>query len=170
MEEKKWYVIKTTSRSEKKVAERIDAIGVQSYLPLMQSIRQWSDRKKKIYLPLIPSTLFVFCYEKDFEKFYSIQGFLKIMYLTGHPAVVRDYEIENLKILLKENTETVTNNNLSFLKGDKVEVIRGPLQGLIATSLEENRTNRLIVEIESLDQRFIVHVPKSFVRKLTKIS
>ena len=53
MEEKKWYVIKTTSRSEKKVAERIDAIGVQSYLPLMQSIRQWSDRKKKIYFLII---------------------------------------------------------------------------------------------------------------------
>ena len=73
---------------------------------------------------------------------------------------------KNLKILLKESTELETLGSDILIAGDKVEVIRGPFQGLIATSLEVNRKQTLIVEIESLDQRFIVHVPKSFVRKI----
>jgi transcription antitermination factor NusG len=55
---------------------------------------------------------------------------------------------------------------VNIQQGDKVEVIRGPFQGLIATSLEVSRTHKLIVEIESLEQRFVVHVPKSYVRKI----
>ena len=54
----------------------------------------------------------------------------------------------------------------TFKKGESIEVIRGPLQGIIATSIDEGRTHKLIVEIESMEQRFIVHVPKSCVRKV----
>ena len=41
-----WYVVKTRSRAEVKVAERIDSKGLHVYLPLQRTIRQWSDRKK----------------------------------------------------------------------------------------------------------------------------
>ena len=59
------------------------------------------------------------------------------------------------------------NKNFKNLKkGEKIEVIRGPLQGIIATSINEGRTHKLIVEIESMEQRFIVHVPKSCIRKI----
>ena len=50
----KWYVIKTLSRAEKKTAERMTAEGYKVYLPLQTTIKQWSDRKKKIEIPLIP--------------------------------------------------------------------------------------------------------------------
>ena len=61
LEEKKesWIVVKTNSRAEKKVHERILAQGLQSYLPIQTTVTQWSDRKKKITTPLIPSSLFV---------------------------------------------------------------------------------------------------------------
>ena len=42
-----WYVVKTRSRAEVKVAERIDSKGLHVYLPLQRTIRQWSDRKRK---------------------------------------------------------------------------------------------------------------------------
>ena len=46
-----WYVVKTRSRAEVKVAERIDSKGLHVYLPLQRTIRQWSDRKKKVDVP-----------------------------------------------------------------------------------------------------------------------
>ena len=52
-----WYVVKTRSRAEVKVAERIDSKGLHVYLPLQRTIRQWSDRKKKVDVPLISNTL-----------------------------------------------------------------------------------------------------------------
>ncbi len=162
----KWFVVKTNPRAEKKVFERIASLGMVCYLPLLTTIRQWSDRKKKIDLPLINSTLFVYCKESDLSKIYGVQGFHSFLYYLKKPAVVRDYEINNLRILLKEQVEIQTTSSEKLVKGDKVEVIRGPFQGLIATSIEIDRIHKVIVEIEGLDQKFIVHVPRSFVKKI----
>lgn len=161
-----WYVVKTNPRAEKKVYERIISLGIDAYLPLVSTIRQWSDRKKKVELPLINSTLFVNCSEKDFSKIFNISGFHSFLYFLRKPAIVRDYEINNLRILLQENVEFELFETEKILKGDRVEVIRGPFQGLIATSIEIDRSHKLIVEIEGMEQKFIVHVPRTFVRKI----
>ena len=161
-----WYVVKTNSRAEKKVFERLESLGLEVYLPLVTTIKQWSDRRKKVEVPLISSTLFLYCRESDLKILYNVVGFHTLLYYLGKPAKVRDYEIQNLRILLQENLEFEKEEFVNIQEGDKVEVIRGPFQGLIATSLEVSRTHKLIVEIESLEQRFVVHVPKSYVRKI----
>lgn len=164
--QRNWYVVKTNPRAEKKVFDRISSINIQVYLPLLQTIRQWSDRKKKIEAPLINSTLFVYCYENELAQLYNLQGFHSILHYSKKPAIVREFEINNLRILLKQQTDCETIEFENIMKGDKVEVIRGPFHGLIATSIEINRTHKLIVQIEGIEQKFTVHVPKSFVRKL----
>jgi len=164
--ESNWYVIKTNSRAEKKVFERLESQGLEVYLPVVTTIRQWSDRKKKIEVPLISSTLFIHCKEEELKVLYNVIGFHSLLHFLGKPAKVRSYEIQNLKILLKENQEFEKEDYFNVETGDKVEVIRGPFQGLIATSLEVSRTQKLIVEIESIEQRFVVHVPKTYVRKI----
>ena len=161
-----WYVVKTRSRAEVKVAERIDSKGLHVYLPLQRTIRQWSDRKKKVDVPLISNTLFVYTNEKSLSLLYDVPGFHSILHFLGKPALVRQNEINNLKLLLQENVEFEKQECQEFKKGEKIEVIRGPLQGIIATSINEGRTHKLIVEIESMEQRFIVHVPKSCIRKI----
>jgi transcription antitermination factor NusG len=166
VEEPRWYVLKTNSRAEKKVHERLVLLGFTVYLPMVTTIKQWSDRKKKIEAPLISSTLFIQSAEADLKKLFTVLGFHSLLYFLGKPAIVRDFEIRNLKILLQENVDFDSEDSLDVVPGDKVEVIRGPFQGLIATSIEVNRTHKLIVQIESLDQRFVVHVPKSFVKKI----
>jgi transcription antitermination factor NusG len=161
-----WYVVKTNPRAEKKVLDRLNSLGFDVFLPLIQTIRQWSDRKKKIEIPLINSTLFIHCYEKELSKLFDIQGIQSILYYLKKPAIVRDHEINNLRILLKQETDFHLAEKENITKGDKVEVVRGPFQGLIATSIENDRTHKLIVEIEGIEQKFIVHVPRSYVRKL----
>jgi hypothetical protein len=42
-----WFVVYTKPLTEKKVADRLCLLGIESYLPLYTTIRQWSDRKKK---------------------------------------------------------------------------------------------------------------------------
>ena len=50
-----WYVVYTKPKWEKKVAERLDAIGIITYCPLITKVSQWSDRKKKVEVPLFNS-------------------------------------------------------------------------------------------------------------------
>ena len=54
-----WYVLYTKPRQEKKVADGLIAIGIAAYCPLVTTIKQWSDRKKKVEVPLINSYVFV---------------------------------------------------------------------------------------------------------------
>jgi transcription antitermination factor NusG len=166
LEYQKWYVIKTNSRAEKKVEERLQKLGFEVFLPLQTSIKQWSDRKKKVSTPLISSTLFLHSFEYDLKFIYNTPGFHSVLHYQGKPAEVRDFEINNLRIILQADGECKLDETNSLETGDLVEVIKGPFQGLIATSIEVNRNHKLIVEIESLGQKFVVHVSKSFVRKL----
>jgi transcription antitermination factor NusG len=161
-----WYVVKTNPRAEKKVFDRICSLKIEAYLPLIQTIRQWSDRKKKVEVPLINSTLFIHCFENELANLYNVQGFHSILNYLKKPAIVQEYEINNLKLLLQQQTNLQLLDSENIIKGDKVEVIRGPFQGLIATSIEIERTHKLIVEIEGIEQKFIVHVPRSYVNKL----
>tara|TARA_B100001063_G_scaffold225645_1_gene234636 strand:- start:288 stop:812 length:525 start_codon:yes stop_codon:yes gene_type:complete len=162
----KWYVIKTMSRAEKKTAERLDSFGFTNYLPLQTTIKQWSDRKKKIEVPLIPGVLFINCHESQLIGIYDIQGVHSILRLSGKFAVVREEEIHNLQLLLKDRVDIAEEDFETILEGELVEVIQGPLQGIIATSIEHQRNYRIIIQFESIGRQFVVHVPRSQVRKI----
>ncbi|MDX1426779.1 MAG: transcription termination/antitermination NusG family protein [Salegentibacter mishustinae] len=47
-----WYVLYTKPRTEKRVAESLEQMGVEVYCPLITEIKQWKDRKKKLKTPL----------------------------------------------------------------------------------------------------------------------
>tara|TARA_B100001287_G_scaffold14511_1_gene10927 strand:+ start:71 stop:595 length:525 start_codon:yes stop_codon:yes gene_type:complete len=162
----KWYVIKTMSRAEKKTAERLDSMGFIIYLPLQTTIKQWSDRKKKIEVPLIPGVLFVNCDESTLNGIYDIQGVHSILRLSGKFAIVREEEIHNLQVLLKDRIEIAEEDFETILEGELVEIIGGPLQGIIATSIEHQRNYKIIIQFESIGRQFVVHVPRSQVRKI----
>ena len=60
-----WFVIQTKPRNEKKVEQQIIARNVEVFLPLVTSIRYWSDRKKKVQVPLFSGYLFVHATEEE---------------------------------------------------------------------------------------------------------
>lgn len=163
---KYWYVVKTNSLAEKKVNDRLIQNGFDTYLPLLISWRIWSDRKKKVDLPLIPSVVFVHTTESELKHIYPIQGVVRILTYLGKPAVVREQEIENLRILLQTDHISEIQTVERFEQGEEIEVVRGPFKGIFATAIQEANSFRLVIEIQSLGTGFTVNVPKSYVRKL----
>lgn len=168
MEVLNWYVVKTAVRSEKKVQERLEKGGFETYLPLIKTIKIWSDRKKKVTIPLIASTLFVHTSPKNLRNVYSYQGVSSILNYLNKPALVKDFEINNLRILLQDDElkNVITTSELTI--GETVEVVRGPFQGIIATAIATEQKFRVVVELQSLGSCFVVNVPKSYVRKMKK--
>lgn len=161
-----WYVLLTTARSEKKVAERLDAMGVECFLPLERTVRMWSDRKKKVEIPLIPSVVFVRTTLAALSNFYSVSGVYSVLKEHGQPGVVREQEIENLRILVGGEQLDRNVQPEHFASGDAVEVIAGPFRGLHATAIEELGHFRLLVEVRQLGMGFAVSVAKNCIRKL----
>jgi transcription antitermination factor NusG len=162
-----WYAIYTLPRAEKKVFERISEVGVEAYLPLISTIKIWSDRKKVQILPLIPSYVFVNTNEIKLQELLKIQGVVGILKYLKKPAKIKAVEIDNLKILLNDIDNTsLLDENVAFEKGDKVIVVKGPFKGLIGNFCNLKGKHRMIVNLETVNHFFEVNVPTSFLEKI----
>lgn len=163
-----WYAIFTKPRSEKKVLQRMLDHEMDAFLPLIKTIRQWSDRKKTLEVPLIPSYVFVRMEERDLYKTLPIQGTVNVLKHLGKPAKIRDVEIENLRILSGNGENHQVSNRIDISSGDEVEVINGPFMGLIATCINDGKNHRVIVNIDAIGSCFNVNIPMSFLRIIKK--
>jgi len=165
-----WYAIYTRPRSEKKVYELLIDQNFNSYLPLITTLRQWSDRKKKVQLPLIPSYVFVKIEEKNLNTILPINGVVRILKHLGKPAKIRDYEIENLKILLSDTDNITLIDTLNLKKGDSIIVEKGVFKGLIAECVKLNGKHRVIVRIDGIENIIEVNIPLSHVKKQLQLA
>ena len=160
-----WYAIYTMPKAEKKVFERMDKLGINVYLPLISTMRKWSDRKKKVTVPLISSFVFVKEEEKNLIKLYDVQGVCGILKYLKKPAIIKENEIENLKILLNESEDCLVFNEIAFMEGEEVVVTKGPFKGLEAICILLKGKHRIIVGISAIGNWIEVNIPISFVQK-----
>lgn len=163
-----WYAVSTRPNAEKKVFERLTANSYEAYLPLVSSVREWSDRKKKIETPLISTFVFVKLDSTRIYEVLKIQGTLGILKYLGRPAIIKEQEIENLKILMNDTSEVSKLENIEFEQGEDVLVTNGPFMGLVAQSVIIKGKRRIIVSIEALGSVMEVNLPLSFVIKVAK--
>jgi transcription antitermination factor NusG len=103
-DEKKWYVVYTRPRWEKKVASLLLARGVEHYCPLNKVLRQWSDRKKIVLEPLFKGYIFVKLEEGFKWDIKAVDGIINFVYWLGKPALVKEEEIVTIKKFLQEFT------------------------------------------------------------------
>jgi transcriptional antiterminator RfaH len=163
--EPKWYAIYTNPRAEKLVYARLLEIGVETFLPLQKTIRQWSDRKKLVEKPLLSSYVFVKVIPKEFPAVYKTIGVVKFISFEGHPVAIPQNQIDNLKLLINSDAEIeVTSDKLA--KGDNVKVVTGSLIGLTGELVSFGGKKRVVVRIDKLDQNIVVTIPVTFLKKI----
>ena len=116
-----WNVIYTKSRSEKKVEERLKNIGIKAYCPVRTEVKFWSDRKKSILVPVLPSMVLVKIEKNKRNQVFDIPGVVRYMFWLKKHAVVRDSEVDSLKLLLKSNN-IIEQNVASYNVGDEIKI------------------------------------------------
>ena len=94
----KWFVLLTKPRYELKVTAGLIKIGVAVYAPVRTEVRQWSDRKKKVTVPLLPSMVLVQLTEKEVAAVFEVPGVLRFLFEHGKRATVSNAEIAAMKI------------------------------------------------------------------------
>lgn len=161
----KWYAIYTNPRAEKLVNSRLLEAGVETYLPLQKTYRQWSDRKKLIEKPLLSSYVFVKVVPVEFPKVFRTIGVVKFISFEGKPVPIPQKQIDNLKLLIDSNAEIEVSSD-KFEKGDNVEVVTGSLRGLTGELVKVHGRKKVIIRIDKLEQNIIVTIPVTFLRKL----
>ena len=99
-----WYVLFTKPKSEKKVAEKLEQKGIEVCCPVRVEVRQWSDRKKKVEVPLLPSMVLVKLEDNERHLVFETQGVVRYLFWLGEPATVSESEIEALLDIKNQNS------------------------------------------------------------------
>ncbi|MBP2283136.1 transcription antitermination factor NusG [Flavobacterium sp. CG_23.5] len=139
-----WYVVYTKPKWEKKVAEQLNKIGIECYCPLITQVRQWSDRKKKVEVPLFNSYVFVQLEETDRNLVFQSAGAVRYLFWLGKPAIVKNEEISVIKSWL-ETPDTYDISIDSIKVGDKITLESGPFSAQEAFVREVNKTHYVLV-------------------------
>ena len=129
---KHWVAALVQMRSEKAVGKKLQAMGIENWVPTQWEIHQWSDRKKKVERVVIPMIVFVHV-EKQAIKELAYHSFIhKLVTAPGErtPSIIPDEQIENLRFMLKQSEVQVEMRDHVLKTGDYVRIVRGPLKNL----------------------------------------
>jgi transcription elongation factor/antiterminator RfaH len=157
-----WYAIYVKSRHEFKVLERLRKLGIEAFLPAVERLRRWKDRKKLVKFPLFPGYLFVYI-EKSYDlmlkvlKTPGVVNFIKN--LQGEPATVPEEEIEPLKKAIESKRQI---DPYPYLKeGQRVRIKNGALQGVVGVLKKKEKQHYLILSIHILQRSVSVKIDAS---------
>lgn len=149
-----WYALYTNPRQEKKVTARLQQLGIEVYCPLIIQVRQWSDRKKKVEVPLLPSYVFVKLEPKEREGVFQVSGVVRYLYWLGQPAIIRDEEIVLMQNWLQG---IVTSFEITSIQpGDYYEIPSGPFVGKKGI-VEKVNNNQITLVLEQLGVKITLH-------------
>ncbi len=162
---KKWYLLYTKPRNEKKVNTELQIRGFETYLPIQKTLKQWSDRKKMVEEPLFKSYLFINTTLSFYYDILNVNGIVKFVNFEKSPVVVNENEIKIIKQMLgTEMFLDVVNEKL--IQGSKVEVIAGPMIGVKGNIVEYRSKNQIIINLISIQQDIVINVPHNLLKIL----
>lgn len=163
-----WYVLYVKSFQEKKVHQRLQEKELESFLPMVRTIRQWSDRKKTILKPMFPSYVFVkISTFQDFHKALSTDGVRTYIRFGNEYVSVREEEIAQIKLFVdSEDVSDIKVSSSSFEIGEIRKINFGSLSGLECEILKINNTNKIIVRIDSLQQNITATLPAYYLSEI----
>ncbi|WP_186758757.1 UpxY family transcription antiterminator [Echinicola salinicaeni] len=164
--ERNWFVMYTAPRAEKKVAKRLEENNIEVYLPIIEEVRQWSDRKKKVQRPLFNGYIFVKIEHNRLWEALQVQGAVKFVNFSGTHARVREDEIEAIKRIVNTGVAVEVDSS-EIQEGEKVKILGGPLQGFEGECIQKGNQDYFIIRVPSIHQTVMVNVPRKFLEVIS---
>lgn len=162
---KDWMALYVRSRAEKKALNDLTGAGIICYLPMRKTLRQWSDRKKKVDMVVIPSYIFVRKNPKEYMSLFVSPHIVGIVKFEGTPAIIPDKQIQAMKRIINSDTEfEVIPEKLK--KGDKVKIRYGTLSGIEGEFMEIARNKRFVLHIEQIGYSLTIQIPVDYLEFL----
>jgi transcription antitermination factor NusG len=150
-----WYAIYTSANHEKKVAAQLVRLGVEHFLPTYESVRQWSDRRVRLQLPLFPGYLFAHTALRDRLPILQTPGVVRLVGTGAHPLPLDAGQVESLRAGLA----TISAEPYPYLPvGQRVRVAAGPLQGMEGVLVRRKSGPRVVISIELIQRSFVVDI------------
>jgi transcriptional antiterminator NusG len=160
----RWFAVWTRSRHEQVVRTQLEEKRVPVFLPTMTRWSRWKDRRKQIEVPLFPGYVFARFDPAARLGVLKCSGVVSIVSFNGEPAPVPDHEIEGIRTLVES---TLPYDPCPTIKtGARVEVVHGPLRGVIGRLTRKGTQARLVLSVDLIGQAVSVQVDAADVQPL----
>jgi transcription antitermination factor NusG len=156
---KKWYVLTTKSRQEKKVAETLKNAGFTVYCPLQNVKRKWSDRIKIVEEPLFSSYIFIHIEASKRNEIFNFVTSIRYLFWLRKPAVVRTEEIEAIQKWLGHFDHEYIQVE-KFEKGSLVQLKSGPFMEQKALLVDYGQ-NKAVIRLKSVGLQLTVKLKEN---------
>jgi transcription antitermination factor NusG len=157
-----WFAVWTRSRHEAAVFQQLQSKGIQAFLPTITRWSHWKDRKKRIEWPLFPGYCFAHIDPGDTLGILTCTGVVSLVSFEGRPAPIPNREIESVRVLVESALKFDPCPLIT--EGDSVEVVCGPLRGVVGRLLRKGAHARLVVSVGLVGQGVSVEVDAGDVR------
>lgn len=158
-----WHTLYTMPNCERKVEGALRKIGIESFLPMHEVIRHWSDRKKRMRVPLFPNYIFTRVSNIDRFKVLGQHGVIRFVSTGKNPDVILEHEIEFIRKALVNNPLV---HHLSFKRGETVRVIKGPFAGSEGTLEELKGHSRLVISLPSVSSALSIQIDSNDIERV----
>ncbi len=154
----RWYAVQTRPRHEKAVSSRLNAALGNCYLPLLDEVHYWSDRRKVVQVPLFPCYVFVHM-EFSSQTYRSVQQTPNVLRLLGtkpDECGISEDEIANIRTVL---TERISFSPYPFIRiGQRVRIRGGCLDGVTGILVANQSDQSLVISVELIQRSVAIKV------------
>ena len=157
-----WFALVIKPQHERAVHEGLQQKGMESFLPTYRATRRWSDRLKKLDLPLFQGYVFCRLERRNRVPVLQTPGVRSIVSFGSEMTPVPEEEIERVRQLVSSGAAL---EPWPFLKtGQRVRVMAGPLLGLEGILSEMRNTTRVVVGVDMLQRSVAVQLDREQIR------
>jgi transcription antitermination factor NusG len=157
-----WYALWTRSRHEHVVREQLEQKGYQAFLPTITRWSRWKDRKKQIDWPLFPGYCFARFDPAARLPVIKCTGVVNIVSFAAEPAPIPEIEIASIRRLVESDLQY--DPCPLIREGDIVEVVHGPLKGVVGRLVRKGAHARLVLAVALIGQAASVEVDAADVK------
>lgn len=153
-----WYAVYVRSRHESKVHALLQSKGIEVFLPVVEKLRQWKDRKKRVLFPLFHGYLFVKLPD-DRMCFINVLNTHGVVKILGDSSGYQPVPEEQVASIYKMVHSQIAIDEHPYLKeGQKVKIIDGPLSGVQGILVSKNKEHHVVVSVDILQKGVAVKV------------
>ena len=157
-----WYAVWTRSRHEQVVRDHIERHGLEAFLPTIPKWSRWKDRRRKIDWPLFPGYCFARFDPAERLKVLKCPGVVRIVSIDGNIVPIPDIEIEGIRRLV--SSELQYDPCPLINEGAMVEVVHGPLAGVVGRLERKGTHARLVLAVDLIGRAVSVEVDAADVK------
>ncbi len=156
-----WFAVQVKTTHEKRVSSLLAFRGYESFLPLYMSRRRWSDRIKKVELPLFPGYVLCRFALHDRVPILKMPSVMSVVGIGPVPTPIDEHEIAAIQKVVQAGFGISPHPFLQV--GQAVRINGGALYGLEGLILDVRRRDTLILSVTLLQRSVAVEIDSAWV-------